>query len=41
MAEVDILNDRVLPFYEGHGIEVDWVLMDNGRERCWRPLEHP
>lgn len=41
MTAVDVLNDRVLPFYETRGVPVDHVLMDNGREFCGRPLHHP
>ncbi len=41
MTAVDILNDRVLPFYEEHGVEIEHVLTDNGREYCGRPLRHP
>jgi transposase InsO family protein len=41
MTAVDVLNDRVLPFYEEHGVEVQHVLTDNGREFCGRPLGHP
>jgi transposase InsO family protein len=41
MTAVDVLNDRVLPFYEEHGIDVENILTDNGREYCGRPLHHP
>jgi transposase InsO family protein len=41
MTAVDVLHDRVWPFYEEHGVEVDHVLTDNGREYCGRPLHHP
>ncbi len=41
MTGVDVLNDRVLPFYEEHGVEVQHLLTDNGREYCGRPLHHP
>lgn len=40
MTAVDILNDRVLPFYEEHSAEVEHVLTDNGREYCGRELKH-
>jgi len=33
----DVLYDRVLPFYETHGLNVEHVLTDNGREYCGRP----
>jgi len=32
VTAVDILNDRVLPFYEDSGIKVTAILIDNGRE---------
>jgi transposase len=41
MTAVDALHDRVLPFYEEHGIDVEHLLTDNGREYCGRPLSHP
>jgi len=41
MTAVDVLNDRVLPFYEEHGVPIDHVLTDNGRETCGKPLSHP
>jgi len=37
----DVLYDRVLPFYEAHGLTVEHVLTDNGREYCGRPMIHP
>lgn len=37
----DILNDRVLPFYEEQGITVEHILTDNGREYCGKPMIHP
>mgnify|MGYP001620049582 CR=1 FL=1 len=40
MTAVDVLDDRVLPFYEEHGVEVEHLLTDNGREYCGRPLGH-
>jgi transposase InsO family protein len=41
MTAVDVLNERVLPFYEEQGVEVQHLLTDNGREFCGRPLGHP
>ena len=38
---VDILYDRVLPFYGEQGLEVEHILTDNGREYCGRPMIHP
>ncbi len=37
----DILYDKVLPFYEEHGLKVEHILTDNGREYCGRPMIHP
>ena len=37
----DVLYDRVLPFYESHGLKVEHILTDNGREYCGRPMVHP
>ncbi len=37
----DVLYDHVLPFYEAHGLKVEHVLTDNGREYCGRPMIHP
>ncbi len=34
MTAVDVLHDRVLPFYQEHGIEIERALTDNGREYC-------
>ena len=41
MTAVDVLNDRVLPFYEEHGVAIEHLLTDNGRETCGKPLSHP
>jgi hypothetical protein len=35
-----LLNDRVLPFYDEHGLAVQHALTDNGREYCGRELHH-
>ncbi len=40
MTAVDVLDDRVLPFYEEHSAEVEHLLTDNGREFCGRELKH-
>lgn len=37
----DVLYDRVLPFYESHGLRMERILTDNGREYCGRPVIHP
>jgi len=41
MTAVDVLHDRVLPFYDEHGVDIDHLLTDNRREYCGRPLSHP
>jgi len=41
ITAADILNDRVLPFYEDHGVTIEHLLTDNGREFCGRELQHP
>ena len=38
---VDVLYDRVLPFYESQRLKVENILSDNGREYCGRPMIHP
>jgi len=40
MTAVDVLNDRVVPFYEEHAAAVEHILTDNGREFCGRELKH-
>jgi len=37
---VDVLYDRVLPFYAAQGISVENILTDNGREYCGREMIH-
>jgi len=34
---VDLLYDRVLPFYESHGLTIEAILTDNGPEYKGRP----
>lgn len=41
MTAADVLHDRVLPFYDEHGVATEHALSDNGREYCGRPLRHP
>lgn len=41
LTAADLLNDRVLPFYDHHGIRVHRVLTDNGPELCGRQDSHP
>lgn len=37
ITAADLLNDRVLPFFESHGIRVLRVLTDRGTEYCGNP----
>jgi transposase len=41
VTAADILNDRVLPFFEDQNITVMRVLTDRGTEFCGRPDKHP
>ena len=41
MTAVDVLNDRVLPFYAEHRVVIEHLLTDSGRETCGKPLSHP
>ena len=41
VTAADILNDRVLPFFEDHSIPVLRVLTDRGTEFCGSPDKHP
>lgn len=40
ITAVDLVYDRVLPFYEALGVAVNAVLNDNGREFCSKPQSH-
>jgi transposase InsO family protein len=40
LTAADLLNDRVLPFYEEHGIPLSRVLTDRGTEYCGLPDRH-
>ena len=40
LVAADFLNDRVLPFYEGHGISLLRVLTDRGTEFCGNRENH-
>jgi hypothetical protein len=35
------MNDRILPFYDEHGIRLLRALTDNGQEVCGRQENHP
>ena len=34
MTAADILNDRVIPFFDDHEIHIDRILTDHGTEYC-------
>jgi transposase InsO family protein len=40
LAAADFLNDKVLPFFDEHGMRILRVLTDNGREYCGKKDEH-
>jgi transposase InsO family protein len=40
LTAADLLNDRVLPFYEQHGIPLCRMLTDRGTEYCGNPERH-
>ena len=41
ITAVEVLHDRVLPFYEENNVPVDHLLTDNGTEFRGRELSHP
>jgi len=41
ITAADFLNDKVLPFFDDHGIRVLRLLSDNGPEYCGRIESHP
>ena len=41
VTAVHVLNEDVLPFFEAHGVKVETILSDNGREFCGREDSHP
>ncbi len=41
ITAADLLNDRVLPFFEEHGIPLSRVLTDRGTEYCGAADRHP
>jgi transposase InsO family protein len=41
VTAADLLNDRVLPFFEQHGIPLGRVLTDRGTEYCGQADRHP
>jgi hypothetical protein len=40
ITAAEVLNDRVLPFYEEQGSVVSRVLTDRGTEYCGNPQSH-
>jgi len=40
LTAADLLNDRVIPFYEEHAIPLQRVLTDRGTEYCGNPEHH-
>lgn len=40
ITAADLLNDRVLPMFETHGIDLLRILTDRGTEFCGRPERH-
>jgi transposase InsO family protein len=40
LAAADLLNDRVLPFFHEHGVELLRVLTDRGTEYCGKVEQH-
>jgi transposase InsO family protein len=41
ITAADLLNDRVVPFFDQHGIPLSRVLTDRGTEYCGAPDRHP
>ena len=40
ITAADLLNDRVVPFFDEHGIAVSRILTDRGTEYCGAPERH-
>lgn len=40
VTAADLLNDRVIPFYEEHGVPLQRILTDRGTEFCGAPERH-
>src|ERR671921_1503501 len=40
ITAADVLNDRVVPFYDEHGVRLQRVLTDRGTEFCGSPERH-
>jgi len=41
ITAADLLNDRVLPFFDEHGLRLLRILTDRGTEYCGDPQKHP
>ena len=41
ITAADLMNDRVVPFFDAHEIVVNRVLTDRGTEYCGKPESHP
>jgi len=41
ITSADLLNDRIVPFFDEHGIPLLRVLTDRGTEYCGNPERHP
>jgi transposase InsO family protein len=40
LVAADLLNDRVIPFFDEHGIPLNRILTDRGTEYCGAPERH-
>lgn len=40
ITAADLLNDRVVPFFDEHGIKLQRILTDRGTEYCGKPENH-
>ena len=40
ITAAELLNDRVVPFFDGHGIPLSRILTDRGTEYCGNPEHH-
>jgi hypothetical protein len=40
ITAADLLNDRVVPFFDEHGVKLHRVLTDRGTEYCGKPEHH-
>jgi len=41
LTSADLLNDRVVPFFDEHGLRLLRMLTDRGTEYCGNPEQHP